>query len=112
MSVTASISTRYELRCRECHKSWGNQPRSICDDCFSPLEVFYDYDELRSQVTRESIAQGPASLWPYSALLPLPESFQPSLPTGFTPLIRAPRLAKKLGSTNLYLKNDAVCLPT
>src|SRR5437660_559390 len=45
---------QYELRCRECGKSWGNQPRSICDDCFSPLEVSYDYDALRSQVRREA----------------------------------------------------------
>src|SRR2546425_876613 len=68
---------QYELRCRECGKSWGNQPRSICDDCFSPLEVSYDYDALRSQVTREQIAQGPPSMWRYSGLLPLPENFQP-----------------------------------
>src|SRR5207302_9490746 len=102
---------QYELRCRECGKSWGNQPRSICDDCFSPLEVSYDYDALRSQVTREQIAQGPPSMWRYSGLLPLPEKFQPSLPTGFTPLFRAPRLAEQLGAKNLYIKNDAVCLP-
>ena len=38
----------YELRCRECGKSWGNQPRSVCDDCFSPLEVSYDYDAVRA----------------------------------------------------------------
>src|SRR5438477_4565728 len=103
---------QYELRCRECGKSWGNQPRSICDDCFSPLEVSYDYDALRSQVTREQIAQGPPSMWRYSGLLPLPENFQPSLPTGFTPLFRAPRLAEQLGAKILYIKNDAVCLPT
>src|SRR5438552_7012004 len=103
---------QYELRCRECGKSGGNQPRSICDDCFSPLEVSYDYDALRSQVTREQIAQGPPSMWRYSGLLPLPENFQPSLPTGFTPLFRAPRLAEQLGAKNLYIKNDAVCLPT
>src|SRR3989440_3010042 len=103
---------QYELRCRECGKSWGNQPRSICDDCFSPLEVSYDYDALRSQVTREQIAQGPPSMWRYSSLLPLPDNFQPSLPTGFTPLFRAPRLAEQLGAKNLYIKNDAVCLPT
>ena len=102
----------YELRCRECGKTWGNQPRSICDDCFSPLEVSYDYDYLRSQVTREQIVQGPPSMWRYSSLLPLPENFQPSLPTGFTPLFRAPRLAEQLGAKNLYIKNDAVCLPT
>src|SRR5438132_1903374 len=103
---------QYELRCRECGKSWGNQPRSICDDCFSPLEVSYDYEHLRTQVTRERIAQGPPSMWRYSGLLPLPENFQPSLPTGFTPLFRAPRLAEQLGAKNLYIKNDAVCLPT
>ena len=102
----------YELRCRECGKSWGNQPRSICDDCFSPLEVSYDYDALRGQVTRERIAQGAANIWRYSDLLPLPENFEPSLPVGFTPLLHAPQLAKQLGVKKLYLKNDAVCLPT
>lgn len=102
----------YELRCRECGKSWGNQPRSICDDCFSPLEVAYDYDAARSTFTRERIAQGPPSMWRYSDLLPLPENYQPSLPVGFTPLLRAPHLAEQLGAKNLYVKNDAVCLPS
>jgi threonine synthase len=109
--------SHYELRCRECGRSWGNQPRSICDDCFSPLEVAYDYDALRGSISRQSIAQGPPSMWRYSNLLPLPQGFVPRLPVGFTPLLQAPRLAKQLsGSTaaapNLYLKNDAVCLPT
>jgi len=102
----------YELRCRECGKSWGNQPRSICDDCFSPLEISYDYDALRGQVTRERIAQCAANIWRYSDLLPLPENFEPSLPVGFTPLLHAPQLAKQLGVKKLYLKNDAVCLTT
>jgi threonine synthase len=102
----------YELRCRECGKTWGNQPRSICEDCFSPLEVAYNYDALRGEFTREKIAQGPPSMWRYRALLPLPESYEPSVPAGFTPLLAAPRLAKQWGAKNLYLKNDAVCLPT
>src|SRR5947208_6551937 len=102
----------YELRCRECGKSWGNQPRSICDDCFSPLEISYDYDALRGQVTRERIAQCAANIWRYSDLLPLPENFEPSLPVGFTALRHAPQFAKQLGVKKLYLKNDAVCLPT
>jgi threonine synthase len=102
----------YELRCRECHKSWGNVPKSICEDCFSPLEVFYDYDSIRKNFTREKIAQGPPNIWRYSALLPLPENHEPTLPVGFTPLIKAPRLAREIGAKNLYLKNDAVCLPT
>jgi len=105
---------RYELRCRECHKSWGNVPKSICEDCFSPLEIFYDYDSIRNDgdFTREKIAQGPPNIWRYSALLPLPENFEPTLPVGFTPLIKASGLARQLGTKNLYIKNDAVCLPT
>ncbi len=102
----------YELRCRECGKSWGNQPRSICDDCFSPLEVFYDYEAVRPTFTRERIAQGPASMWRYRDLLPLPVDYQPTVPAGFTPLLEAPRLAQKLGAKHLYLKNDAVCQPS
>jgi threonine synthase len=113
--------SHYELRCRECGRNWGNQPRSICDDCFSPLEVAYDYDALRgsngSALTRERIAQRPPNMWRYRELLPLPQDFEPRLPVGFTPLFQAPRLALRLSGTdaaakNLYLKNDAVCLPT
>jgi len=120
--------SHYELRCRECGRSWGNQPRSICDECFSPLEVAYDYDSVRAALaqgsidqpksSRERIAQRAPNMWRYAELLPLPEGFEPRLPVGFTPLIQAPRLAEQLfgaqGDTaqNLYLKNDAVCLPT
>jgi threonine synthase len=117
---------QYELRCRECGRSWGNQPRSICDDCFSALEITYDYDGLRTAISqgafnRERISQRPPDMWRYSELLPLPEGFEPRLPVGFTPLIQAPGLAKKLvrnktdatiAAQNLYIKNDAVCLPT
>jgi threonine synthase len=102
----------YELRCRECGKLWGNQPRSICEDCFSPLEVTYDYDSLRARISREQIAQRPPNMWRYAELLPLPKDFHPSLPAGFTPLISAPHLGKQLGAKRLCLKNDAVCLPT
>jgi threonine synthase len=120
MSATASVardfstaaSSKYELRCRECHKSWGNQPRSICDDCFSPLEVFYDYEAVRGGFTRDRIAARAPDMWRYAELLPLPPNYQPSLPVGFTPLLRAPRLGARLGAKNLFIKNDAVCLPT
>jgi threonine synthase len=114
--------SHYELRCRECGRTWGNQPRSICDDCFSPLEVVYDYDALKARIgqgmfSRERIAQRPPNMWRYSELLPLPQGFTPRLPVGFTPLFQAPHLAEKLSGTttaaaNLYIKNDAVCLPT
>jgi threonine synthase len=102
----------YELRCRECGKTFGNQPRSICDDCFSPLEVTYDYDSIKKLVSRQLFSSRAPNLWRYRELLPLPPEFRPSLPTGFTPLLSAPQLGERIGSRNLYLKNDAVCLPT
>ena len=100
----------YELRCRECGKTWGNQPRSICEDCFSPLEVTYDYEAVH--LTREQIAQRPSNMWRYAELLPLPANYHPHLPVGFTPLLSAPHLASKIGAKRLCIKNDAVCLPT
>ena len=102
----------FELRCRECGKTWGNQPRSICEDCFSPLEVGYDYAAVHSVLTRERIAQRPPNMWRYAELLPLPADYTPHLPVGFTPLLSAPQLAKHLGANRLCIKNDAVCLPT
>ena len=108
--------SHYELRCRECGRTWGNQPRSICDECFSPLEVAYDYDALKASISRERISQQAQNMWRYSDLLPLPQGYNPRLPVGFTPLFNAPHLAEKLSGTvaagNLYIKNDAVCLPT
>jgi len=106
-----STST-YLLRCRECGKTFDNRPRSICEDCFSPLEVTYDYDSLKTQLSRESFASRAPNIWRYRELLPLPAEFQPSLPVGFTPLVSAPRLGEAIGSRRLFIKNDAVCLPT
>src|ERR1700691_6434635 len=98
--------SNYELRCRECGRSWGNQPRSICEDCFSPLEVAYDYASIRAALaqgsndsrrsSRERISQRPPNMWRYAELLPLPADFEPSLSVGFTPLVHAPRLAQRL----------------
>jgi threonine synthase len=102
----------YELACHECGKRFGNQPLSACPDCVAPLEVVYDLDAARETFTREAIAKGPASIWRYARLLPVPEGFQPDLPVGFTPLVHADRLGKRIGANNLYVKNDAVCFPT
>jgi threonine synthase len=102
----------YELRCRECGKLWGNEPRSICEECFSPLEVSYDYNALRRAVTCEGIASRAPNMWRYAELLPLPEDFRPSLSVGFTPLLDASRLGEQFGARSLFIKNDAVCLPT
>src|SRR5260370_33772257 len=114
--MSQSNQSHYELRCRECGRTWGTQPRSICDDCFSPLEITYDYDALKASVSRELISRRAPNMWRYSELFPLPKSFTPRLRVGFTPLFNAPQLARKLSSTaaagNLCVKNDAVCLPT
>src|ERR1700678_3997256 len=108
----STFTSTYELRCRECGKTWGNQPRSICEDCFSPLEVTYDYDAIRAHISRDVFASRAPNMWRYRELLPLPAGYQPSLPVGFTPLVSAPRLGEKIGSRRLFVKNDAVCLPT
>ena len=104
--------TAYQLQCNECSRTFGNQPLSACDVCLAPLELHYDLDQMRARVSRESIAAGPASIWRYRAMLPIPEGFEPDLPVGFTPLVRARRLGKRIGAENLYVKNDSVCFPT
>jgi threonine synthase len=106
------MSELHELICRDCRKRWGNAPRSICEDCFSPLEVTYDFASLRPRISREKIADGPPSIWRYASLLPLLPECQPSIPVGYTPLLEAPRLAARWGLRHLYLKNDAVCFPS
>src|ERR1700704_1714805 len=111
-SIMNYSCSRCELKCNECGKRYGNQPLSACPDCLAPLEVVYDLEAARGVFTRESIAAGPANIWRYAALLPIPDGFQPDLPVGFTPLVRAKNLGKRIGATNLYIKNDAVCFPT
>jgi threonine synthase len=106
------LTTAYELRCRECGKSYGIQPLSICDECFSPLEVTFDLELARTRFTRDAISNGPLNMWRYRTLLPVPDDYVPQTPAGFTPLMKAPRLGAHIGATNLYIKNDAVCLPT
>jgi threonine synthase len=107
-----SGATIYELRCGECGKSYGNRPLSACPDCLAPLEVQYDLESVRGRFTRETVAKGPANIWRYKELLPIPAGYLPDLPVGFTPLVRARGLGKRIGATNLYVKNDAVCFPT
>jgi len=106
------MAVSYELRCRDCGKRFPNEPLSSCDECFSPLEVVYDMDAAKRTFTREAIAGGPSSMWRYRSLLPVSQDYVAPTPAGFTPLLDAPRLAKRIGAKNLFLKNDAVCLPT
>src|SRR5260221_13767995 len=107
-----STSQRYELRCRECQTTWGNQPVSFCQKCFAPLEVAYDWARISKEISKDEIARRPANLWRYKELLPLPEQYDSSLPVGFTPLVQASGLGETFRSKSVYLKNDAVCFPT
>jgi threonine synthase len=106
------MSELYELRCRECGKAWGNAPRSFCEECFSPLEVAYDYDALKKIARRENLASRDFNMWRYSELLPLPEGFSPQSAVGGTPLVASRKLARRWGLKHLYIKNDAVCFPS
>jgi threonine synthase len=99
------------LVCRECGTEVPVQPTHVCDLCFGPLDVRYDYSEVARRVSREAIDAGPASIWRYRDLLPVEFAAdeQPvTLGEGFTPLVHAPHLGEQLGLRNLHLKNDTM----
>jgi len=96
------------LKCRECGKMYQLQPTHVCEFCFGPLEVDYDYEYVRTLISRERIAQGPLSLWRYRDLLPTEGSEDLDWRVGFTPLQRARNLGRILGLQELYIKNDSV----
>lgn len=100
------------LKCRECGREYPKEPINICEFCFGPLEVTYQYDEIRKVLTREVIASRPANMWRYAELMPLDNAPTVGFDVGFTPLVRAHNLGKVLGVSELYLKNDAVSHPT
>jgi threonine synthase len=103
------------LKCRECGRGYPASPIHVCEFCFGPLEVDYDYEAIGARVSRARIETGPPSIWRYADLLPLdvPDGEPPIGPhVGFTPLVRAHNLAREWGVRELYVKNDAVCHPT
>ena len=114
IGVTATLTSQTfaGLRCKECGHAYAPEARHVCEDvCFGPLEVVYDYDAIRARVSRASIEAGPASIWRYRDFLPI-EGEPIDVGTGFTPLLRANRLARRLGLKELYIKNDGVNMPT
>jgi threonine synthase len=94
------------LRCRECGREYDAAPVYTCEWCFGPLEVAYDYDAITAAISREKIANGPLSLWRYRDLLPVDGDPAVDLGTGYTPLVRADRLAAELGLREVWVKND------
>jgi threonine synthase len=94
------------LRCRECGRTYELSPSNVCEYCFGPLEVLYDYDALKGHFTRERVEAGPPTMWRYAGLLPCDASTAVDIGTGYTPLLRAPNLGRALGLSRLYIKND------
>jgi threonine synthase len=99
------------LKCKECGHRVPVSPVHVCEQCFGPYEVEYDYAAMKGKVTRASIEKGPKSLWRYKDLLPV-ERPVTGFHSGFTPLKRADRLAAELGCTNLWIKDDSCNYPT
>ena len=99
------------LACRECGREFPLDPINVCDFCFGPLEVQYDHDAIQSRISRERIERGPRSIWRYKDLLPVDDEFIVDLNVGWTPLLRADRLAERLGLRELWIKNDT-CNPS
>lgn len=100
------------LKCRECGQEFPLEAIYVCDMCFGPLEVVYDYDAIKKVITRELITSRAPSMWRYRELLPIAGDPTVGKQVGFTPLRRANRLAKRLGVQELWIKNDAVNYPT
>jgi len=94
------------LRCRECGRPFPAEALHVCDYCFGPLEVAYDYERIAAVVSRARIAEGPRTIWRYRDLLPVADAAPVDLGAGFTPLVRADRLAAELGLGELWIKDD------
>ncbi|HTD76611.1 MAG TPA: pyridoxal-phosphate dependent enzyme, partial [Chloroflexota bacterium] len=96
------------LQCRECGQLYAAEARHVCELCFGPLEVAYDYAAVRASISHESIARGPRTLWRYRDLLPIEGERVVDTQAGFTPLVQAHNLGRALGLRNLWIKNDTV----
>jgi threonine synthase len=100
------------LKCRECGRTYPEKALHVCEYCFGPLEVEYDYAAMSRAINRQAIEAGPPNMWRYRPLLPLHGVPSVGRHCGFTPLVRARNLGKALGLTHLYIKNDTVNHPT
>ena len=100
------------LKCRECGREYPLAATHVCEFDFGPLEVAYDYDRIKKSLTRATIESRPQTMWRYRELLPIAGEPTVGAQVGFTPLVKADRLAKRLGIRELWIKNDAVNYPT
>jgi len=96
------------LRCRECNREYPLEALHVCEFCFGPVEVAYDYEGIARATSRGRIAAGPNTMWRYADFLPVDAASRIDLHAGFTPLVRSKNLAERLGLRELYIKNDTV----
>ena len=95
------------LRCKECGTAYELEARYVCEQCFGPLEVGYDFTGTDAAALKRRIQAGPTGIWRYADFLPFDERPRDPLQPGFTPLIKADRLAERLGVREVLIKNDA-----
>ena len=100
------------LKCRECGKQYPKEPLYVCEYCFGPLEVDYDYESVKNVLTRDLVESRPPSMWRYRELLPVEGEVTVGFNVGFTPLLKADRLAREWGVRQVWIKNDSVNYPT
>lgn len=100
------------LKCRECGREYPLTATHVCEFDFGPLEVVYDYDRIKKSFTKSNLASRPKSMWRYRELLPVASEPTVGTQVGYTPLVKADRLAARLGIRELWIKNDAVNYPT
>ncbi|MEO7190301.1 MAG: threonine synthase [Vicinamibacterales bacterium] len=102
----------FTLRCHICHAIFPPAALYVCDKCMGPLEVHFDYEAIGKLISRQTIESRPENIWRYRELLPIEGEPRTGMHSGFTPLVRADRLAKRLGVRELYVKDDSVNHPT
>jgi threonine synthase len=96
------------LKCKECAATYPLEASYVCERCFGPLEVAYTPPDASADELKRRIQAGPLSLWRYADFLPLRHGTGATypLPTGFSPLVKADRLAKRLGLREVWVKNE------
>ena len=101
------MSSLEALKCKECGERYELTARYVCDICFGPLEVAYDFSGLDAAEVKRRIQGGPQDIWRYADFLPFEQRPQTALAAGVTPLVKADRLAERLGLRDVWVKNDA-----
>ena len=106
------MSDLFHLGCPVCRRRFSGEATTICPACFYPTSITYDLDAVRQRISHEAVQARPRDIWRYQELLPVTPGAGGLAGVGWTPLIPAPRLGRKLGSGDVLLKDDAACFPT